>query len=84
MSPGALTVERRPPNRTMTIRSERKTRTPRDVLVKQWLRDPVDELALSRMWQAIESRFARRRSRLAHLLTLVPAIVVAASVGTAT
>jgi hypothetical protein len=64
----------------MTIR---RARNARKIALKEWLRDPVDELALSRMWQAIDSRFPRRPSRTSHFLTLVPAIVAAASIGTA-
>jgi hypothetical protein len=67
------------PIRAMTIRMGRRSR--KEVL-REWLLDP-DEVALARMWQAIESRFPRRRRRPSHFLALVPAVVVAASIATA-
>jgi transmembrane sensor len=48
--------------------------------LKEGLRDPADERALSRMWQAIDSRFPRRRRSLSLSLMLAPALAVAAGV----
>jgi transmembrane sensor len=48
--------------------------------LKEGLRDPADERALSRMWQTIDSRFPRRRSRLSLSFILAPAVAVAAGV----
>ena len=53
-----------------------------EVPLKERLRDPVDEAALSRMWRVIESRCARHRSRPARFLIILPALALAASVGT--
>jgi hypothetical protein len=80
MSPVAPTLAEQTPNRTMTIKMVAKKR---NIPLKEWLRDLVDEEALSRMWQAIDSRFSRRKSPSRHFLTLVPTIVFAASFGTA-
>lgn len=80
MWPDAHTPAGWTPVRAMTSRMARKTRK---MFLKDWLRDPVDEAALSRMWHAIDSRFQRGRSRTSHFLTLVPTIVLAASTGTA-
>jgi transmembrane sensor len=48
--------------------------------LKESLRDPADEAALSRMWQSIDSRFPRQRRRLSATLIFAPAIAVAAGV----
>src|SRR6185436_19206167 len=48
--------------------------------LKDGLRDPADEAAVSRMWQAIDSRFPRRRSRLSLSIILAPALAAAAGV----
>jgi hypothetical protein len=57
---------------TMMIRIVRKARKGPRVPIKEWLRDPSDEAALSRMWQAIEARFPRRGSRSSPMLMLMP------------
>jgi len=46
--------------------------------LKEGLRDPADEPALSRMWQAIDARFPRRRSKLSLSLIIAPAAALAA------
>jgi transmembrane sensor len=46
--------------------------------LKESLRDPADERALSRMWQGIDARFPRRRSRLSLSFIIAPAVAVAA------
>ncbi|HEY7372775.1 MAG TPA: FecR domain-containing protein [Polyangia bacterium] len=48
--------------------------------LKEGLRDPADEAAVSRMWQSIDSRFPRQRRRLSASIIFAPAIAVAAGV----
>jgi len=48
--------------------------------LKEGLRDPADEQALSRMWQSIDARFPRRRSKLSLSLIIAPVAAVAAGV----
>jgi transmembrane sensor len=48
--------------------------------LKEGLRDPADEAALSRMWQSIDSRFPRQRRRLTASIIFAPVIAVAAGV----
>jgi transmembrane sensor len=48
--------------------------------IKDGLRDPADEAAVSRMWQAIDARFPRRRSRRSLSLIIAPVMAVAAGV----
>src|SRR5262252_5446410 len=48
--------------------------------LKEGLRDPADEPALSRMWQAIDARFPRRRSKLSLSLIIAPAAAMAAGI----
>jgi transmembrane sensor len=48
--------------------------------LKEGLRDPADEAALSRMWQSIDSRFPRQRRRLSATIIFAPVIAVAAGV----
>ena len=48
--------------------------------LKETLRDPADEGALQRMWQSIDARFPRRRSRLSLSLILAPVAAAAAGV----
>lgn len=49
--------------------------------LKDGLRDPADEAAVSRMWQAIDARFPQRRSR--RSLSVIVAPLVAAAAGVA-
>jgi len=51
--------------------------------LKEGLRDPADEGAVSRMWQGIDSRFPRRRPRRAMTTFLAPGVVLAAAAGVA-
>jgi transmembrane sensor len=48
--------------------------------LKETLRDPADESALSRMWQGIDARFPRRRPSRPLTFFLAPAFAVAAGV----
>ena len=50
--------------------------------LKEGLRDPADEAAVSRMWQAIDARFPQRRTRRS-LSFIVVAPLVAAAAGVA-
>jgi transmembrane sensor len=50
--------------------------------LKEGLRDPADEAAVSRMWQAIDSRFPRHHRRPATFF-LAPGLVLAAAAGIA-
>ncbi len=50
--------------------------------LKEGLRDPADEASVSRMWQAIDSRFPRRHRRSATFF-LAPGLVLAAAAGIA-
>jgi transmembrane sensor len=50
--------------------------------LKEGLRDPADEAAVSRMWQAIDSRFPRPHRRSAAVF-FAPGIVLAAAAGIA-
>jgi hypothetical protein len=77
-------LEGQTPIPTMMIHDGRKTREKLlKVPLKEWLRDPVDEAAVWRMWRVIESRCARHRSRPTRFFTIVPALALAASVGAA-
>jgi transmembrane sensor len=48
--------------------------------LKDGLRDPADEGAVSRMWQAVDARFPQRRSRRSLSLIIAPVMAVAAGV----
>jgi len=48
--------------------------------LKEGLRDPADEAALSRMWQGIDARFPRRGRRLSPSLIFGPLAAVAAGI----
>ena len=48
--------------------------------LKEGLRDPADEAAVSRMWQAIDARFPQRRSRRSLSLIFAPLVAAAAGV----
>jgi transmembrane sensor len=48
--------------------------------LKEALRDPADEAAVSRMWQGIDARFPRRRRNRSMSLILAPMAAVAAAV----
>ena len=56
--------------------SDLKNPTP----IKDGLRDPADEAAVSRMWQAIDARFPQRRSKRSLSLVLAPLAAAAAGV----
>jgi transmembrane sensor len=56
--------------------SDLKNPTP----LKDGLRDPADEAAVSRMWQAIDARFPQRRSKRSLSIVLGPLAAVAAGV----
>jgi transmembrane sensor len=51
--------------------------------LKEALRDPADEGAVSRMWQGIDARFPRRRAGRSLTTFLVPGVVLAAAAGVA-
>jgi len=51
--------------------------------LKEGLRDPADEGAISRMWQGIDSRFPRRRPARSVMTFLAPGAVLAAAAGVA-
>ena len=51
--------------------------------LKEGLRDPADEGAVSRMWQGIDSRFPRRRPARSVMTFLAPGVVLAAAAGVA-
>jgi transmembrane sensor len=51
--------------------------------LKEGLRDPADEGAVSRMWQGIDSRFPRRRPGRSVMTFLAPGVVLAAAAGVA-
>ena len=48
--------------------------------IKHHLRDPADEAAVSRMWQAIDARFPQRPSHRSLSLVVAPLVAVAAGV----
>jgi transmembrane sensor len=48
--------------------------------LKDTLRDPADEGALSRMWQGIDARFPRRRSSRSAAIIFAPVVAVAAGI----
>jgi transmembrane sensor len=48
--------------------------------LKEGLRDPADEAAVSRMWQAIDARFPQRRSRRSLSVLVAPLVAAAAGV----
>lgn len=48
--------------------------------LKDGLRDPADEAAVSRMWQGIDARFPRRRVSRSPFILMLPAVAVAAGV----
>jgi transmembrane sensor len=51
--------------------------------LKDSLRDPADEGAVSRMWQGIDARFPRRGGGRSRFAIIVPSIAVAAAAGVA-
>ena len=51
--------------------------------LKEGLRDPADEGAVSRMWQGIDSRFPRRRPARSVITFLAPGVVLAAAASVA-
>ena len=51
--------------------------------LKDGLRDPADEAAVSRMWQAIDSRFPRRPGRRSAVAWFAPGILLAAAAAVA-
>jgi transmembrane sensor len=51
--------------------------------LKEVLRDPADEGAVSRMWQGIDARFPRRRPARSVMTFLAPGVVLAAAAGVA-
>jgi transmembrane sensor len=51
--------------------------------LKDSLRDPADEAAVSRMWQGIDARFPRRHSRRSVLAFLAPGVALAGVAGIA-
>jgi transmembrane sensor len=48
--------------------------------LKEGLRDPADEAAVSRMWQAIDARFPQRRTRRSLSFIVAPLLAAAAGV----
>jgi transmembrane sensor len=48
--------------------------------LKEGLRDPADEAAVSRMWQAIDARFPQRRTRRSWSIVIAPLVAAAAGV----